>query len=34
MTRREFSWRLRVENLAVIEDGGEDRGLRLNVPLP
>jgi len=33
MTRREFSWRLRVETLAVIEDGGEDRGLRLNVPL-
>jgi 2'-5' RNA ligase len=31
MTRREFAWRLIVDNLAVIEDGGEDRGLRLSV---
>jgi hypothetical protein len=33
MIHREFDWRLRVDNLAVIEDGGEDRGLRLNVSL-
>ena len=33
MTRREFTWRLTVDNLAVIEDGGADRGLRMEVGL-
>ncbi len=33
MAHRDFAWRLRIDNLAVIEDGAPDRGLRLNVAL-
>jgi hypothetical protein len=33
LTHREFNWNLRIDNLAVIEDGGPDRGLRMNIAL-
>ena len=33
LAARDLRWSLRVDNLAVIEDGGGERGVRLEVPL-